>query len=139
MSNKINTLIGSDISIKGDISYQGIVHIEASIKGSLIANKEKDSKLYINKSSTINGYVDATNAAIDGTILGNVYVYNLLQLGSNALIKGNIYYNSIEMEVGAKVDGRLIVCDTKEELDMHKIDIETKGNSTTISSKSKKV
>jgi len=132
MSNKINTLIGSDISIIGDISYQGVVHIEASIKGSLIANKDKDSKLYVNKSSTISGYIDATNAAIDGTINGNVYVYNLLQLGSNALIKGNIYYKSIEMEVGAKVDGRLITCSTKEELDLHKIDIETKGKSTTI-------
>ena len=36
------------------------------------------------------------------------------------------------MEVGAKIDGRLVVCDTKEELDLHKIDIESKANSTTI-------
>ena len=33
MSNKINTLIGSDIVIKGDILYQGTVHIEASVEG----------------------------------------------------------------------------------------------------------
>jgi len=53
-------------------------------------------------------------------------------LGSDALIKGDIYYKSIEMEVGAKVDGRLIVCNSAEELDLHKIDIESKGNSNTI-------
>jgi cytoskeletal protein CcmA (bactofilin family) len=132
MSNKINTLIGSDIVIKGDIIYQGTVHIEASVEGSLISNKNKESKLYINKSSVIRGFVDASNVAINGTVYGNVYVCDLLQLGSDAFIKGNIYYKSIEMEVGAKIDGRLVVCDSKEELDLHKIDIESKGNSTTI-------
>lgn len=132
MSNKINTLIGSDIVIKGDIIYQGTVHIEASVEGSLISSKNKESKLYINKSSVIRGFVDAPNVAINGTVYGNVYVYDLLQLGSDAFIKGNIYYKSIEMEVGAKIDGRLVVCDSKEELDLHKIDIESKGNSTTI-------
>ena len=132
MSNKINTLIGSDIVIKGDIIYNGTVHVEASVEGSLISSKNKESKLYINKSSVIRGSVDASNVAINGTVYGNVYVYDLLQLGSDAFIKGNIYYKSIEMEVGAKIDGRLVVCDSKEELDLHKIDIESKGNSTTI-------
>ena len=132
MSNKINTLIGSDIVIKGDIIYYGTVHVEASVEGSLISSKNKESKLYINKSSVIRGFVDASNVAINGTVYGNVYVYDLLQLGSDAFIKGNIYYKSIEMEVGAKIDGRLVVCDSKEELDLHKIDIESKGNSTTI-------
>ena len=49
MGNKINTLIGSDISIIGDIFYEGTVHVEASIEGSLIAHKDKNSKLFINK------------------------------------------------------------------------------------------
>ena len=132
MSNKINTLIGSDLVIKGDILYQGTVHIEASVEGSLVADKNKESKLYINKSSVVKGYIDAANVAINGAVYGNVYVYDLLQLGSEAFIKGDIYYKSIEMEVGAKIDGRLVVCDSKEELDLHKIDIESKGNSTTI-------
>ena len=53
-------------------------------------------------------------------------------MGSNAFVKGNIYYKSIEMDVGAKIDGMLVVCESKEELDLRKIDIESKGNSTTI-------
>ena len=55
-----------------------------------------------------------------------MYVHNLLQLGSDAFVKGNIYYKSIEMEVGAKIDGRLTVCTTDKELDQIKIDIESK-------------
>ena len=134
MGNKINTLIGSDISIVGNISYEGVIHVEANVKGSLIANKERESKLFINKSSTITGYVDALNAAIDGKIIGNVYAYELLQLGANAVINGDIYYNSLEMEVGAKVDGRLINCDSKEDIDHYKLDIETVANHNTINS-----
>ena len=126
MGNKINTLIGTDISIIGDIFYEGIVHVEASIEGSILARKGKDSKLFINKSAVIKGSLDGTDVAINGTVYGNVYVHNLLQLGSDAFVKGNIYYKSIEMEVGAKIDGRLTVCTTDEELDQIKIDIESK-------------
>ena len=126
MGNKINTLIGTDISIIGDIFYEGIVHVEASVEGSLVAHKDKDSKLFINKSSVIKGSVDGTDVAINGTVYGNVYVHNLLQLGSDAFVKGNIYYKSIEMEVGAKIDGRLTICSTDKELDQIKIDIESK-------------
>ena len=57
MTNKINSLIGSDISINGDIVYEGTVHIESNITGSLTAYKDKKSKLYINKSSVINGNI----------------------------------------------------------------------------------
>ena len=132
MSSKINTLIGPDISIIGEIKYEGVIHIEASVDGSLVANKKKDSKLYINKTSIVRGSVDALNVAINGTVYGNVYAYGLIQLGSDAVIKGDIFYKSIEMEVGAKIDGRLVVCDSDKKIELYKIDIESKGNSTTI-------
>ena len=68
-----------------------------------------------------------------GTDLSNNLNYKYALTGNaDALVKGDIYYNSIEMEVGAKIDGRLVVCSTDEELDLHKIDIESKENSTTI-------
>ena len=132
MNDKINTLISSDISIVGSIFYKGTVHLDATVDGFLVADKNAKSMLYINNKSKVKGYVDGTNLAINGTIVGNVYAYGLLQLGSDALIKGDIYYKSIEMEVGAKVDGRLIVCDSSEELDLYKIDIESKSDSNTI-------
>ena len=132
MGSKINTLIGQDISIIGEIKYEGIIHIESNVEGSLIANKKKDSKLYINKTSFVRGSVDAQNVAINGTVHGNVYAYGLIQLGSDAVIKGDIFYKSIEMEVGAKIDGRLVVCDSDKKIELYKIDIESKGNSTTI-------
>jgi len=132
MAEKINTLIGSDVSIVGNIFYKGTMHLEASVEGSLVADKSAKSMLYINNKAKVKGYVEGTNLAINGTVNGNVYAYDLLRLGSDALIKGDIYYKSIEMEVGAKIDGRLIVCNSAEELDLHKIDIESKGNSNTI-------
>ncbi len=132
MGSKINTLIGPDISIIGEIKYEGVIHIEANVEGSLVANKKKDSKLYINKAAFIRGSVDALNVAINGNVIGNVYAYGLIQLGSDAVINGDIFYKSIEMEVGAKIDGRLVVCDSDEKIELYKIDIESKGNSTTI-------
>ena len=131
MSNKINTLIGKDILITGELRYEGVVHIEATVNGSLVAIKDKDSKLYINKPSVVKGSVDTLNVAINGTINGNVYAL-VIQLGSDAIIKDDIFYKYIEMEVGAKIDGRMIVCDTDKKIELYKIDIESKRNSTTI-------
>ena len=132
MGDKINSLIGKDILITGELRYEGVVHIEATVNGSLVAIKDKDSKLYINKPSVVKGSVDALNVAINGTINGNVYAHGLIQLGSDAIINGDIFYKSIEMEVGAKIDGRMIVCDTDKKIELYKIDIESKKNSTTI-------
>ena len=132
MSNKINTLIGQDISINGEIKYEGIIHIEAAVSCSLVAVKNKDSKLYINKTSVIKGSVDALDVAINGTIHGNVYACGLIQLGSDAIVKGDVFYKSIEMEVGAKIDGRMVVCDSDEQIKLYKLDIESSKNSTTI-------
>jgi len=132
MGNKINTLIGQDISISGEIKYEGIIHIEAAVSGSLVAVKNKDSKLYINKTSVIKGSVDALDVAINGTIHGNVYACGLIQLGSDAIVKGDVFYKSIEMEVGAKIDGRMVVCDSDEQIKLYKLDIESSKNSTTI-------
>ena len=62
----------------------------------------------------------------------NVYANGLIQLGSDAIVKGDVFYKSIEMEVGAKIDGRMVVCDSDEQIKLYKLDIESSKNSTTI-------
>ena len=47
MANKINTLIGSDISIVGNISYEGVIHVEANVKGSLIAKRRENQNFLL--------------------------------------------------------------------------------------------
>jgi len=51
MAEKINTLIGSDVSIVGNIFYKGTMHLEASVDGSLVADRSAKSMLYINNKS----------------------------------------------------------------------------------------
>ena len=104
MGNKINTLIGSGISIKG-IFYQGVVHVEASVEGSLIAHKDKDSKLFINKSSVIKGSVDGLMLLLMEQFMGMfmfIIYYNLAQM---LLLKEIFTINLSKWRLGLRLMG----------------------------------
>ncbi len=48
------------------------------------------------------------NVVINGTVEGDVYASARLELAARARVKGNVYYQLIEMQLGAMVDGQLL-------------------------------
>ena len=47
-------------------------------------------------------------AVINGSIEGNVYATEKLELSAKARIKGNVHYNVLEMASGAAVNGNML-------------------------------
>ena len=45
---------------------------------------------------------------INGTIKGNVYASEKLELSNKACITGNVHYNVLEMASGASVNGNML-------------------------------
>jgi cytoskeletal protein CcmA (bactofilin family) len=48
------------------------------------------------------------NLVLNGSVNGDVYASEHIQLAANARIKGNVYYKVIEIARGAQVNGSLI-------------------------------
>ena len=56
----------------------------------------------------IEGEVSSPYVVINGVVNGDVHASRHVELLSNAKIKGNVYYNLVELAVGAEVNGKLV-------------------------------
>ncbi len=107
-TNRIDTLIGEQTHINGDLNFTGGLRIDGNITGNITTSGDTTSLLTLSNKGTIEGDVKVPNLVIDGTITGNVYASEHIELASNAKILGNVYYNLLEMTMGAEVNGQMI-------------------------------
>jgi cytoskeletal protein CcmA (bactofilin family) len=105
---RIDSLIGQQTKIKGEIVFSGGLHIDGSIEGNIIAVENSGAVLTLSEQGTIKGEVRVPNVILNGTVIGNVYADEHIELALNARVIGNVYYNLIEMAMGAEVNGSLI-------------------------------
>jgi len=105
-STQIDSLIGSNLTVTGDLRFSGGLRVDGKIVGDVTGIDEK-SLLVSSKESKIDGNVESYDAVINGTIVGDLTVLHFLQLQGNAVIKGNISYAQLQMECGVVVDGNL--------------------------------
>lgn len=112
-NNHIDTLIGTNTQIKGDISFTGGLRIDGRINGNVIAGDEEHSTLVLSNAGQIYGKIQVANVIINGMVSGPVMASKYLELQSNAEIHGDVYYEVIEVQLGASVDGKMIRSDRK--------------------------
>jgi len=108
-ATQIDTLIGASSTLKGDLSFTGGLHVEGRVLGNITAASGDDKALMIlNENGVIEGDVEVPNMVINGTVKGDLHANGHVELASNAKIHGNVYYNLVEMAVGAQINGSLV-------------------------------
>jgi cytoskeletal protein CcmA (bactofilin family) len=108
-SPKITTVIGSGTEIRGDIRFSNGLHIDGSIKGDVVSDPEDSSAtLTLSELGTIDGNVRVGNVMLNGTVVGDVFAANRVELAPKARITGTLTYAMLEMAMGAEVNGKLI-------------------------------
>ncbi|MCZ6525278.1 MAG: polymer-forming cytoskeletal protein [Gammaproteobacteria bacterium] len=107
-TTRIDTLIGQHSEILGDIRFNGGLHVDGTIKGNVIADRDSRSMLSLDEKGTIEGEVNVPYVVINGVVIGDVHGGDHVELSSKARVTGNVYYNLIEMAIGAEVNGKLV-------------------------------
>lgn len=105
---QIDSLIGQNTEIRGDVIFSGGLHVDGKIKGNVIANSGGESVLTLSNKGTIEGEVKVPNVIINGTVVGDVHAPSHIELAAEARVHGNVYYSLIEMAMGAEVNGNLV-------------------------------
>jgi cytoskeletal protein CcmA (bactofilin family) len=78
---RIDTLVGQGTEINGDLVFSGGLHVDGKVNG---------------------------NVMVNGEIVGDVYGSTRVELAPKSRVKGSVYYNLIEMAIGAEVNGGLV-------------------------------
>ena len=107
-SARIDTLIGQGTVIDGDLVFSGGLHVDGKIIGNVMAEEGSDAMLILSEFGSIEGEVKVPNMVLNGEIIGDVFGSERVELAAKSRINGSVYYNLIEMAIGAEVNGGLV-------------------------------
>ncbi len=104
----IDTLVGINSRVNGDLFFEGGCHVDGTVKGNISADPDSNSALSLSENALVEGCVVVPYVMLNGIVRGDVFAKQRVELGPTARVIGNVYYNLIEMAIGAEINGRLI-------------------------------
>ena len=104
----IDTLVGANTRVSGDLSFVGGCHVDGTVKGNVSADPESNSALSVSEDGNVEGGVTVPYLVLHGIVRGDVFATQRVELGPTARVIGNVYYNLIEMAIGAEINGNLV-------------------------------
>ncbi|MBS0589053.1 MAG: polymer-forming cytoskeletal protein, partial [Proteobacteria bacterium] len=90
------SLIASGTLIRGDVVFNGRLHVDGHIDGALHGEGDH-AMLTLSTSARIKGEISAPHVVINGEVNGDVTATQRLELAAGARVEGNVYYKIMEM------------------------------------------
>ena len=95
------SIIGSALTLVGDISSTADIRIDGIVKG----NVKSSARILIGADGMVEGDLDGQQADIMGTVKGDIKVKELLSLRENATVNGNLYVGNLRLEPTVNFNG----------------------------------
>ena len=106
--SRIDTLIGAGTTITGDIRFSGGLRVDGEIKGNVHGAGDAPTTLVISEHARVEGEISVSHVVINGTVHGPVMSSEFLELQAKARVHGDVHYSTIEIHLGAVVEGNLV-------------------------------
>lgn len=106
--SRIDSLIGNGTCIEGNISFAGGLRVDGKVKGNVRAEGGQPSTLVLSEQARIEGLIEVSHLVVNGTVLGPVYASEYVELQPKSRVTGDVHYKTLEMHVGAIVEGKLV-------------------------------
>ena len=103
------TFLGQDASFKGELSFGGTLCIDGKFEGKI----NTSGTLIISKTGEIKADIQAETVICEGRVQGDITASKRVELRPNSNVIGNIQSPSLNIEVGAKLDGKCDMTHTK--------------------------
>jgi len=101
-SGNLNTIIGKGTRLIGEIYTNGSIRIDGEVEGKI----ESTGFLTAGQAAKIKADIKSKEAVIAGMVNGNVIVGNSLILEKSAQINGDIIAKILDIETGARLNGK---------------------------------
>ncbi|HEY0677899.1 MAG TPA: polymer-forming cytoskeletal protein [Chitinophagaceae bacterium] len=96
------SMIGAGTTLKGDITSNGDLRIDGTLKGNIIGS----AKVIIGANGVVEGDISGQQADIMGKVVGSIRVKDLLQLKNGSTVDGNISAGKLQVEPSAAFNGQ---------------------------------
>jgi cytoskeletal protein CcmA (bactofilin family) len=106
--NRIDSLIGAGTVVEGNISFTGGLRVDGRVRGSVLTADDQPSTLVLSEKAQIEGEIRVSHAVINGTVIGPVYGGEYVELQPKSNVTGDVHYRTLEIQLGAVVQGRLV-------------------------------
>ena len=111
-SERIETLIGENCVITGNISGEGLLRIDGSVEGDI----DWADDIIIGSSCNYSGNISCRNAFIKGKITGNISCEDLLTIEETGKVVGDVSVKKIIINEDGCLDGKCIMENKKLEI-----------------------
>ena len=99
------TVIGTDVAIKGEMSFEGTMRIDGRFEGKLTSR----GRLNIGKGAHLSGEIAVGHASLDGGFKGNIIASEKVELAAGAAVLGDIRAPRLVVAEGATLVGNICV------------------------------
>lgn len=106
--NRIDSLIGAGTVVEGNIAFTGGLRVDGRVKGSVVTADDQPSTLVLSEKAQIEGEIRVSHAVINGTVIGPVFGGEYVELQPKSNVTGDVHYRTLEIQLGAVVQGRLV-------------------------------
>ena len=106
--NRIDTLIGAETTVEGDINFSGGLRVDGRIHGNVSETGGKSGTLVLSEHGQIEGAIKVSHAVINGVVVGPLRARTYVELQAKSRVTGDVSYKSLEIHLGAVIEGQLI-------------------------------
>jgi cytoskeletal protein CcmA (bactofilin family) len=105
---RIDSLIGAGTTVDGDVTFSGGLRVDGVVHGKVAAADNQPATLVVSEEAKIDGEVHVSHVVINGAVSGPVTANDYLELQAKARVNGDVVYRTLEMHVGAVVQGKML-------------------------------
>ena len=106
IASRIDTLIGAETRIDGDMHFSGGLRVDGTVHGNVM--ESVPSTLVLSEHGCIEGVVKASQVVLNGKVIGPVNALQFVELQAKSRVTGDVSYKTLEMHTGAVVEGKLV-------------------------------
>ncbi len=108
-STRLETVIGADSTIRGELTIQGTVRVDGTVEGDIRADW-----VIVGETGKVRGNVQARAMVVGGKVEGNIDATEIVELKDRAQVYGEICAAKLAMSEGALFDGQSSMKQKKE-------------------------
>ena len=105
MENNIDTIIGVNVTLKGNLYNKGSIQVNGTVEGEV----KSDENIVVGDSAKIKGPVIAKKVEVSGEVIGTIEATEKLEINSTGKIVGDLKAKTLIIKEGAAFVGKSLM------------------------------